>query len=93
MISFYLDYANSGKFKRYETDFNKQFNSFRLLLITTSKQRLDNMRHAITDTPFKTSNILKYFWITTFDQLSETTFNTPLWLSLHPSDQTLYAIS
>ena len=51
MIRFYLGYASSGKYKGYAEDFHcDEFKGFRVLVITTSPKRMENMRRAMVTT-------------------------------------------
>jgi hypothetical protein len=60
MIRFYVGYGKTAKFRTYEQEFNcAQLKSFRLLIITTSQVRLDNMRQSASGN--LSSALLKFF--------------------------------
>ena len=93
-ISFYLNYWLSGGFRRYEKDFgvSEPFEEFRLLVVTTSLTRLQNMREATTALPFPEPIYKSFFWATTFEELTPETLFTPLWRTLNLADDRLYRI-
>jgi hypothetical protein len=89
-IVFYLNYWKDGKWQRYCQDFDHQFKTFRTLIITTSPQRLQHMREAVTKLPFPTSQPKRFLWGTT--DMSRDRLFTPIWQAMDVSDQTLYKI-
>ena len=93
MRRYYLGYAKAGKFQSYQQEFKcGQLSWFRLLLVTSSQQRLDNMREDATDYFETTAKALRYFWVTTFQK---TEFGNPLaghWKSLDVSDDNIYSM-
>ena len=92
MVRFYAGYAETQKYKIYEQEFNcRPLNNFRLLTVTTSQKRLENMRRAATSY-CKSLPALRYFWVTTFDSIAETDPLQQIWLSLQSADDKLYAI-
>ncbi len=94
MSRYYINYAKERKFKSYEQEFNcSQLHLFRLLIITTSEQRLNNMRQAATRHHSSSANVLRYFWLTTFDKVSVETMWYDIWLSLDKSDHAMYAVA
>lgn len=70
-IHSYLDYVQSGRYReRFQT------NSLRILTVTTTPQRLENLKKATAQAGGK-----DLFWFTTFDQVSPTNvFFRPIWL-------------
>src|SRR5262249_37603630 len=54
-IVFYLNLWSGTVWKRYEKDFGKEFKTFRVLIVTTSQERLKHMREAVTAYPFPTT--------------------------------------
>ena len=92
-IVFYLNYWIDGKYQRYQSDFGgKPFKTFRALIITSSKERLQHMRDAVTRLPFTPAHAKRFLWATTDEQATKQTLFEPLWCSLDASDQTLYRI-
>jgi Replication-relaxation len=92
-IHFYLNYWVEGKFKRYSEDFNcPPFNAFRVLVVTTNDERAQNMRDAGSSVSFPKTNIKRFFWVTTEEQLTKETILSPLWQSLDSIDNKTYGI-
>jgi Replication-relaxation len=92
-IKFYLNYWVDGKYQRYQNEFDcKNFKTFRTLIITTSKTRLEHMREAVTKMPFADSYAKRFLWGTTEDQASVLTLFDPIWCSLDTADRTVYKI-
>jgi hypothetical protein len=92
-ILFYLNYWTSGKYTRYQSDFGgKTFKTFRTLIITTSKTRLEHMRNAVTKMPFSDAYAKRFLWGTTEAQATVLTLFDPIWCSLDTSDANLYKI-
>lgn len=92
-IVFYLNYWTDGKYKRYSEDFNcPEFSQFRALIITTSGERIKNLRQTVTDLPFPKDSIKRFFWITTQARIDRDGVFANIWVSLHREDQTVYKI-
>ena len=93
MLRYYLGYAKAGKFKSYQQEFDcGELSWFRLLIVTSSQKRFDNMRENATDYFETTTKALRYFWLTTFQK---TEFGNPLadhWQSLDVSDDNIYSM-
>ena len=87
MIRFYLGYAKDRKFKTYRAEFNcGELTYFKLLIVTTNQKRLENMRQASSSYFDTYLNVLKWFWVTTLDQVNENTMWNLIWQSLDASD-------
>ena len=94
MIRYYLNYAKTGKYKGYQQDFHcSEFKGFRLLIVTTSQERLDNMRQTIDQPSIQDAALLSFFWLTTFDKTSNAQLFQPIWTPLDPANQNTYAIT
>jgi len=92
-VVFYLNYWADGKYQRYQSDFdNKPFKTFRALIITPSKERLQNMRKAVTRLPFTPAHAKRFLWATTEEPATKETVFELVWCSLDAEDQTLYRI-
>ncbi len=92
-IVFYLNYWTDGKYQRYQSDFGgKPFKTFRTLIITPSKDRLQRMRETVTRFAFTPAHAKRFLWATTDEQVTVQTVFTPIWLSLDSNDETLYRI-
>jgi hypothetical protein len=61
-IAFYLNYGVTGKFTRYEQDFERAFRVFRTLYITHSPRRLQHMREATTNYAFPNKQVKRFLW-------------------------------
>ena len=93
MLHFYINYAKSGKFKTYQEEFKcAGLKVFRLLIVTTSAERLENMREASGGGAGGDTKLLRYFWLTTFAKVSAESFWQPIWTALQRADQATYAI-
>jgi Replication-relaxation len=91
-IVFYLNYWTSEKWKRYEKDFQREFTTFRTLIVTTSKERIKHIREATTNFPFKDPDAKRFLWITLSSQVTTDWVFEPIWQSLDIADPTLYRI-
>jgi hypothetical protein len=91
-IVFYLNYWVSDKWMRYNKDFQREFKTFRTLIVTTSKERIKHIREATTNFPFKDSDARRFLWITLISQVTEDWIFESIWQSLDVTDNTLYRI-
>lgn len=91
-IIFYLHYWTCKIWQRYQKDFGKEFETFRVLLITTTKQRIQHVREATSNYPFRDSYAKRFLWATTQEQASEDWIFESIWRSTDIHDQTLYRI-
>jgi hypothetical protein len=91
-ILFYSKYLIDGKYDRYAVDFRVEtFKGFRTLYLTSSHERLENIRKATTklDVPRKA---LKFLWIAVNKEVSTENFFVDTWRSLDPDDGKSYSI-
>ena len=92
-IKFYLNYWVDGKYQRYQEEFGgKTFKTFRTLIVTTSKTRLEHMREAVTRMPFSQTQAKRFMWGTTEEQATKHALFEPIWCSLDTADRNLYKI-
>src|SRR5262249_25993125 len=91
-IVFYLNYWNDKKWQRYHADFQREFSTFRTLIVTTSKERLGNIREIVTSFPFSPAHAKRFLWCTLQSQVSPDWIFEPIWNSLDVGDQSLYRI-
>ena len=91
-IVFYLNYWNSQKWQRYQQDFHREFKTFRTLIITTSKERLQHVREAVTALPFTPQHAKRFLWGTIQSQVTPDWIFEAIWNALETSDQALYRI-
>lgn len=91
-IVFYLHYWTSRIWQRYQKDFGKEFKTFRTLIITTSKQRIQHLREATSNYPFRDSHAKRFLWATIQEQATEDWIFEAIWRSMDRHDQTLYRI-
>ena len=91
MIRFYEGYAQEEKYRGYAEDFHcEPFSNFRLLIVTTSARRVENIRAALgTNAP----QLYRFFWLTTYDQVNEETIFDRIWSPLDAGDEKLYKIA
>lgn len=93
MLRFYVQYAREQKYNRYANAFSTgSFTGFRLLIVTTSQRRLQNMRARSTSNALLTPKFKRYIWLTTFEQLSTESIMSGIWLNLDAIDSAFYSI-
>ena len=95
IVRFYLRYLVSGRFQRYRSDFgaSADFRGFRTLLVTTSQQRLDNIRQRCGRIVFDPPAAKRFIWLATESVLKEGDLLAHQWQSLDPTDVSLYTIA
>jgi Replication-relaxation len=91
-IVFYQHYWSEKKWIRYNEDFEREFKTFRLLVVTTGNERLTHMREAVTRLPFPDSQVKRFLWGTIQGWLRVETVFDPLWQSMDATDLTPYKI-
>jgi len=83
----------SGQFKGYSKDFRcEPFKVFRVLVVTTSEKRLENMRVALQTIDSSLSPLLRFFWLTSFGQVMDNMIFGQIWKSLDAADARLHEI-
>jgi len=95
MVRFYLGYLANGGYESYNEDFKTEepFSGFRTLIVTTSEERIENMQSAATSLPQQMHRGLRMLWCTTFGHLTSETVFTPIWRSLHETDDNTYTVA
>ncbi len=89
-INFYYNYFISKKFQRYHEDFKcEPFRGFRVLFVTTTEIRLENMREALSKAGHQEH---RFIWLTTTNKTKPETMFQPIWNSLDINDANLYRI-
>ena len=92
-LQFYLNYWVDGKYQRYAEEFKcEAFKAFRVLLVTTSHTRVDNMRQAAARVHIYPPMAKKFVWLTTYGGLSQDTIFQTIWQSADLGDDNLYRI-
>jgi len=92
-IDFYLNYWTSGRYHRYEADFGcEPFKVFRALIVTTSEERLQNMRQAVSGLDFSPNLAKRFMWLATDDKIGSETIFGSIWQSADIEDENLYRI-
>jgi hypothetical protein len=91
-IVFYLHYWREKKWIRYNEDFQREFRTFRLLVVTTGNERLTHMREAVTNLSFPDSQVKRFLWGTIQNWLRVETVFDPIWQSMDKDDLTPYKI-
>lgn len=91
-MTFYAEYLLSGKYQRYASDFAVgQFKGFRTLFVTSSSDRIENIRHAASALPVS-DKAKQFCWLTTFDQVESKGLLQSIWKSSLLSDHTNYSL-
>ena len=95
IVRFYLRYLVSGRFQRYRADFgvSAEFRGFRALLITTSQQRLDNIRQRCGRIAFEPPAAKRFIWLATDSVLKDGDPLAHQWVSLDLTDASRYTIA
>jgi Replication-relaxation len=91
-VVFYLNYWVSKKWQRYQKDFAKEFETFRTLIITTSKERIQHIREATSSYSFRDAHAKRFLWATTQEHATEDWIFEAIWRSMDKHDHTLYRI-
>jgi hypothetical protein len=87
-IIFYLHYWQAKGYSRYEKDFQRQFETARVLILTTTQTRLQHIREVVTKLDFTPKYVKRFLWGTTEN---EKIFSS-VWQALDTSDTEVYAI-
>lgn len=91
MIRFYEGYAGEDKYRGYSQDFGcAPFQNFRLLIITTSWKRIENIRFALGKEGYP---LHRFFWLTAHNEITEETVLNHVWAPLSASDSKRYGIA
>jgi hypothetical protein len=93
-IRFYLNYLLAGGFQRYQQDFDvaEPFKAFRVLVLTSSAKRLQNMRTLCGQLAFEPAHAKRFLWLATQDAPDTATPLERSWVSLDPEDDLSYTI-
>lgn len=94
MIRFYLNYLVDGGYHRYQDDFrvSEPFNAFRVLTVTTSAKRLENIRTVGGRLLFEPAHAKRFLWLATEEVIDKDQVFSPCWASLDPEDEKRYAL-
>lgn len=93
-IRFYLNYLVNDGYHRYQRDFQieEPFKAFRVLIVTTSPKRLENIRKVGGHFRFEPNHAKRFLWLTTEEAISKERVFSPLWSSLDPEDKKPYSL-
>jgi hypothetical protein len=90
---FYLNYFVDGKYQKYSEEFRcSPFKSFRTLFVTTSQERLDNMRRGANGVYIDPPQVKRFIWLTTDEHIARDSMFQPIWQSADINDKSLYKI-
>jgi len=94
-IRFYLQYLLSGGYQRYRDDLGlrSEFKLFRVLVVTSSELRLQNIRRRCGAIPFQPDQAKRFIWLGHEELLQTDQILEHAWVSLDPSDNTQYRIA
>ena len=67
-----------------------EFKAFRTLVVTTSSERLKNIRLAASRLPFENPHAKRFIWGT--ERISIHSFFDPVWKSFDATDDAIYKI-
>jgi hypothetical protein len=93
-LRFYLNYLKTAGYQRYQTDFRvtEPFAAFRVLVVTSSEKRLENIRAVGGAMRFEPVSAKRFIWLAESAALTAGALLGPLWRSLDPTDERRYAI-
>lgn len=94
-VRFYLNYLidEQQPYQRYRQDFGcEMFKGFRVLFVTTSEKRLENMRQAVSALPFHRSQAKRFIWLSTLEQMTPERMFGEEWWSADGADERRYRI-
>jgi Replication-relaxation len=91
-VVFYLNYWCSQNWFRYQKDFAREFKTFRTLIITTSKERIQHLREATSKLSFRDSHAKRFLWGTIQSQATPDWIFESIWQSLDITDTNLHKI-
>lgn len=93
-IRFYLNYLVGEGYQRYKVDFQveQDFRGFRVLVVTTTKRRLVNMRKLAESFAFEPEHTKRFIWLSQMDGIDSSNILSITWASLAPNDELAYAI-
>jgi hypothetical protein len=92
-LKFYLYYLTNKQFQRYQEDFHRAFKFCRILFVTSSAARVNNIRGILGNYFFpRDKNIKSMIWLTDRTNISEDKLFKPIWLSGDINDSNLYSI-
>lgn len=92
-LQFYLSYLAGGQYRRYQEDFHCQpLKVFRVLFVTSSEERIHNIRRAATEF-FSEKEALKLILFTEQKNVTPATLFTRIWQSANADDSHLYQIA
>ena len=94
-LRFYLSYLVREGYQRYKDDFGleKPFRAFRVLIVTTSVKRLENIRKVGAALAVRPAHAKRFLWLAPEGAVAEETIFAPIWVPLDAEDQTRYAIA
>jgi hypothetical protein len=93
-MRFYLQYLSSGGYRRLQGEFGcGELRGFRVLFITSSPKRLENIRQRCGAIPFEPTVAKRFIWLATQTVLKDEHLLEHEWCSLDPSDPSLYTIA
>lgn len=97
MVRFYLGYMQTGRYKAFEELMGGAFTGFRVLLVSNSQKRIENMKAAMTITPSELQQKQRFIWLSVFDESTSikeyaSSFFEQTWRSLALGDNNEYRL-
>jgi hypothetical protein len=94
LARFYVNYLDSSGYQRYAEDFNSTdpFQGFRVLVVTTSGRRIQNIRERTGRMPGLLAEGRRFIWLATKEAVMASSPLECEWVSLDPDDSTKYRI-
>jgi len=94
-FKFYVNYLLSRGYERYQSDFRcQEFRGFRVLFITSSEERIGNIREAASNLalPAEHQKARRFIWLTEEGAVNADSVFEPIWVSLDTEDSTKHKI-
>ncbi|MDA1190088.1 MAG: replication-relaxation family protein [Candidatus Poribacteria bacterium] len=89
-VGFYYRYFIEEGYQRYADDFKcEPFKGFRVLFVTTSETRVENMRAAASELNLRER---RFIWLTNMERIAPETIFAEIWKSAEMSDPNAYRI-
>jgi hypothetical protein len=94
LLRFYLSLLTSGGVQRYEQEFGapSRFNGFRALIVTTTEERLENIRTRCGQVGWEPPVAKRFIWLATREAVQDAGLLDRPWRSLDPEDDNEYRI-
>lgn len=92
-LRYYLSLMGSDHYQRYARDFEvPPFQGFRVLFLTTTRERIENIRTVGGKFPWTPEKAKRFIWLAPREVLEKGEVLGRVWRSFDPGDETLYGL-